>query len=43
VREMNKTVEMALMREKVSVRVKAPVREKVPALMREKPTAPVEP
>jgi hypothetical protein len=40
---MNKTEEMALMREKVSVRVEAPVREKAPAPMREKPTALVEP
>jgi hypothetical protein len=42
-REMNKTEEMALMREKVPVRVKALVREKMPAPMREKPMAPVEP
>jgi hypothetical protein len=55
VRETNKTVEMASMREKVPERMEAPVREKVPermeapvrekalALMREKPTAPIEP
>jgi hypothetical protein len=40
---MTKTKEMAPMREKVPVMLKAPVREKVPAPMREKPTAPVEP
>jgi hypothetical protein len=45
---MNKTEDMALMREKVPVRVKvvvrkkAPVREKAPAPMREKPMALVE-
>jgi hypothetical protein len=40
---MNKTIEMALMREKVPVRVEAPVREKASAPTREKPTAPIEP
>jgi hypothetical protein len=55
VRETNKTVEMALMREKVPKRMEAPVREKVPermeapvrekapALTRENPTALIEP
>jgi hypothetical protein len=55
VREMNKTVEMSSMREKVPDRMEAPVREKVPermevpvrekasTLTREKPTAPIEP
>jgi hypothetical protein len=55
VRETNKTVEMASMREKVpermeapvrekvSERMEAPVREKVPALTREKSTALIEP
>jgi hypothetical protein len=37
-----KIIEMAPMREKVLVRVKASVREKVLTPMREKPTAPVE-